>query len=419
MKILWIVNTIFPYPAEQLKIEKCAFGGWLNGLANQLKEQEDVELGIATVYNGNEIKKYYDGKITYYLIPGAPALKYNRKLNKYCKIILDEFKPEILHIHGTEYAHGLSFINVCSNNVKKIVSIQGLTSYIEKVYLANIPYKEILKNITLRDIIKQDNLFQQKNKFRKRGENEIEIIKRADAILGRTTWDYANTKAINLNEKYYCSNETLRQSFYKYEWNIENVERYTIFCSQAGYPIKGLHFLLETIAILKKQYPMVKLFVAGENILNKGFKTSGYARYLSKLINKYGISNNIIFTGILSETKMIERLLKTHVFVLPSAIENSSNSLGEAMLLGMPCVATNTGGTMDILKHEKEGFLYPYTEPAMCAEYISKIFENDDLAVRLGQTARITAIERHDSEKNVKEIIHIYNKVLKRSKQGS
>ena len=54
MKILWIVNTIFPYPAGQLKIEKCAFGGWLNGLANQLKEQEDVELGIATVYNGNE-----------------------------------------------------------------------------------------------------------------------------------------------------------------------------------------------------------------------------------------------------------------------------------------------------------------------------------------------------------------------------
>ena len=167
MKILWIVNTIFPYPAMQLKIEKCVFGGWLNGLADQLKEQENIELGIATAYNGNEIKKYYDGKITYYLMPGAPALKYNSKLNKYCKIILNEFKPEILHIHGTEYAHGLSFINVCNDNVKKIVSIQGLISCYEKVYLANIPYNEIIKNITLRDIIRQDNLFQQKNKFRR------------------------------------------------------------------------------------------------------------------------------------------------------------------------------------------------------------------------------------------------------------
>ena len=414
MKILWIVNTIFPHPAEQLKIEKCAFGGWLNGLAEQLKNQEDVELGIATVYNGNEIKKYYDGKITYYLMPGAPALKYNRKLNKYCKTILDEFKPEILHIHGTEYAHGSSFIDACNDRIKKIVSIQGLISCYDKVYLANIPHKEILKNITIRDIIKRDNLFQQKNKFGKRVENEIETIKGADVILGRTTWDYANTKAINLNEKYYHNNEILRQSFYKYEWNIKNIERYTIFCSQAGYPIKGLHFLLEAIAILKKQYPMIKLFVAGEDILNRGLKTSGYARYLLKLINKYRISDNVIFTGVLSEKKMVERLLKTHVFILPSAIENSSNSLGEAMLLGMPCVATNTGGTMDILEHKKEGFLYPYTEPAMCAEYISKMFENDNLAVELGRAARVTASERHDSEKNVIGIMHIYRKVLRK-----
>lgn len=82
----------------------------------------------------------------------------------------------------------------------------------------------------------------------------------------------------------------------------------------------------------------------------------------------------MVFTGILSEEKMIEQYLKSNVFVLPSVIENSSNSLGEAMLLGMPCVATNTGGTMDILEHKKEGFLYPYTEPAMCADYISRYF---------------------------------------------
>ena len=412
MKILWIVNTIFPYPAMQLKTEKCVFGGWLNGLADQLKEQENIELGIATAYNGNEIKKYYDGKITYYLMPGAPALKYDSKLNKYCKIILNEFKPELLHIHGTEYAHGLSFINVCNDNIKKIVSIQGLISYYEKVYLANIPYNEIIKNITLRDIIRRDNLFQQKNKFRRRGRNEIEIIKKADAILGRTTWDYANTKAINLNEKYYCSNETLRQCFYNQQWNIENIDRYTIFCSQAGYPIKGFHFLLETIAILKKQYPMIKLFTAGENILNRGFKTSGYARYLSKLIDKYEVSDNVIFTGLLSEEEMAKKLLKTHVFVLPSAIENSSNSLGEAMLLGMPCVATNTGGTMDMLEHRKEGYLYPYTEPAMCAEYISNFFEDDELAIRMGKTARRKALESHDPEKNVTKLLEIYKEVI-------
>ena len=109
---------------------------------------------------------------------------------------------------------------------------------------------------------------------------------------------------------------------------------------------------------------------------------------------------------------MVERLLKTHVFVLPSAIENSSNSLGEAMLLGMPCVATNTGGTMDILKHGQEGFLYPYTEPAMCAKYISEYFENDILSIQFGSKARKIAIERHNPQKNTEKLIKIYSKIM-------
>lgn len=412
MKILWIVNTIFPYPAEQLNIKKCVFGGWLIGLAEQLKKNTDIELGITAVYDGNKIKKYCDKNITYYLMPGAPALKYNIKLNKFAKDILNDFKPEILHIHGTEYAHGLAFFNVCNDGVKKIVSIQGLVSCIEKVYLASIPYNEILKNITFRDIIRQDNLFQQKSKFKMCGMNEINIIKKADAVIGRTTWDYANTKEINPKEEYYHNDEILRPSFYTDKWNIEKCERYTLLCSQAGYPIKGAHFLLETVAILKQRYPKVKLFIAGENVLNKGLRTSGYAKYLSKLIRKYKISDNIIFTGLLSENEMKERMLKSHVFVLPSAIENSSNSLGEAMILGMPCVATNTGGTMDILEHRKEGYLYPYTEPAMCAEYISNFFENDNLCVSMGKEAQITAQRRHDPNKNVKNYIELYEKMI-------
>ena len=51
MKILWIVNTIFPYPASKIGQEKCCYGGWLNGLANMLKDNNDIKLAIAAVYN--------------------------------------------------------------------------------------------------------------------------------------------------------------------------------------------------------------------------------------------------------------------------------------------------------------------------------------------------------------------------------
>lgn len=418
MRILWIVNTIFSYPASKIGQEKCCFGGWLNGLANMLKDNNDIKLAIATVYNGVDIKKFDDGKVIYYLIPGAPALKYNSNLEKYWKIVNEEFKPDLVHIHGTEFAHGLAFIKACPS-VKTVTSIQGLTSAIAKVYYAGLHTSEILKNVTFRDIIKHDTIFQQKRKFTQRGKNEIELIKKSDAIIGRTTWDYANTKAINPEESYFVGNETLRTGVYGKEWNLENIERHSIFTSQASYPIKGLHYLLQAIYLLKQNYPDVKLYIAGDNIIDtstftRKIKINGYAIIIKKLIKEYKLEEQVVFTGILSEEKMIEQYLKSNVFVLPSVIENSSNSLGEAMLLGMPCVATNTGGTMDILEHKKEGFLYPYTEPAMCADYISRYFEDDKLCIEYGRQARKKALSRHNAENNANQIIKIYNEIIKK-----
>ena len=133
-KVLWIVNIIFPYPAEQIGMKQTAFGGWLNGLANELKENTQLNLAIATVYSGKEIKEFNDGKITYYLIPGAPAIKYNSKMEKDWQEINQRFKPDLVHIHGSEYSHGLAFVNACPQT-KTVVSIQGLMSTYSKVFL--------------------------------------------------------------------------------------------------------------------------------------------------------------------------------------------------------------------------------------------------------------------------------------------
>lgn len=108
---------------------------------------------------------------------------------------------------------------------------------------------------------------------------------------------------------------------------------------------------------------------------------------------------------------MLQRLLKTNVFVLPSAIENSSNSLSEAMILGLPCIASNTGGTMDMLEYPKEGLLYPYTEPAILAEYVMQYFRDDDLCIKLGQAARTRALERHNKQAIGEKMIQIYKEM--------
>lgn len=421
MKILWIVNTIFPYPAEKIGVLKTSFGGWLNSLAECISENNDIELAIATVYKGKEILEFNDNKVTYYLIPGAPAIKYDKRLEEHWKNIYARFKPNLVHIHGTEFAHGLAFRNAVSN-IKVVTSIQGLVSECSKVYLKGLEIKKIIRNITFRDIVKFDSLFGQQRKFNNRGKNEIKLIEKSDAIIGRTNWDYCNCKAINNNLKYYHCEENLRNSFYNQNWNIKDINRNTIFCSQASYPIKGFHYMLKGLSLVKKSFPDVKLIVAGDNILDTStfknrIRMSGYAKYLKQMITSLNLKDNVLFTGMLDEKSFRDRLMSSNVFVLPSILENSSNSLCEAMLMGMPCVASNVGGTSDLIENNKEGFLYDYTDYVMLANYIIKFFNDDELCIKYGNNAKYRANIRHNLNKNCMDVINIYKEIINSEKQ--
>lgn len=421
MKILWIVNTIFPYPAEKLGYNKSVFGGWMLGLMNKLIENDDIELAIATTYSGIELKKYIDHRVVYYLLPCKNNYKYDSNLEHYWIDINDDFKPDIVHLHGTEFAHGLAFLNVCPH-VKSVVSIQGLVSLYGDAYLHGIDKSDIIKNITFRDIIKGDNLYQAQRKFLKRGETEIKILQLADRIIGRTSWDYAGTMQFTDVSKYCKCNENLRDVFYNSRWDYSKIEKHTIFVSQASYPIKGFHEVIKALATIKKYYSDVKVYVAGLNItdvssLNKKIKLNGYAKFLIKQMKKYEVMDNIVFLGLLNEEDMVSRLLKSNVFVQASILENSPNSLGEAMLIGMPIVASNVGGTSDMLVDKKEGYLYPYGETNLLAKYIVDVFDAGDKAIELGNNARSHALKTHNRQKNANDMINIYRSITNEIKK--
>lgn len=415
MKVMWIVNTVFPKPAEEFGIGKQVFGGWLLGLFNEVKENKKIEkIIIAATYNCKELKKIEDKNITYYLVPCKKNTKYDKTQEKYWKKINETENPDIVHIHGTEYAHSLCYLNACGGK-NVCTSIQGLVSVCGKKFNY---YAGVSKYpITFRDIIRNDSVYQAREKFEKRGKYEIETLKKSRVIIGRTNWDKAHAYSITNKENYEKCNESLRKSFYEKKWDINNIERHTIFISQASYPIKGFHKMIEAAVILKKKYKDIKIYVAGTQItknktLKEKIKLSGYGKYLIKIIKDNNLENSIVFTGLLNEEQMCSRLLKSHIFVQASSIENSPNSLGEAMLLGMPCVASYVGGTSDMLLDKKEGFLYPFNESEMLANYISQLFENDNLAIEMGKNARKHAIETHDYKKNAKRIIEIYEKMI-------
>lgn len=414
MKILWVVNIIFPYPSMMIGKKCNPFGGWLLGLFSEIIKNKKISLGIACVYNGNQLFECEDNNVKYFLIPKKSQKKMWFK-------VINEFKPSLIHLHGTEFEYGY-IIQKLFPKIKTVVSIQGLVSIYADYYVANIKNSDIYKNLTLGCLLK-GNIYKNQNKFIKRGELEKIILRKSTAVIGRTTWDYACVFGIVGKDKYYFCNESLRDSFYNSKWDIDKIEKHSIFVSQAGYPIKGFHIILEAANILKTQYGFsdLKIYVAGSNIIDastlvKKIKISSYAKYIKKLIIKYDLQDNIIFTGMLNEKDMINKLLLSNVFVQASSIENSPNSLGEAMLIGMPCVASNVGGTSNMLIDKKEGYLYPFGDYSLLAYYISKVFDDSKKSLELGKNARNHALVTHDRKVNCNKMIEIYEEVLKDEK---
>lgn len=413
MKVLWLCSTMLPNIADDIGIKSSTNVSWIVNAAKQLSMQDNCELCICFPMNKKEqiISGCVDG-ILYYGFPQkiSNPTKYNRDLEKIFEWIVDEYKPDIIHVWGTEYPHTLSMMKVCEKKEivdKAIISIQGLCHIIEKHYYSMLP-NNILRKYTFYDLLKRENICKQRKKHQKRGCFEIEALKIARNVIGRTEWDEACVKQINPDIRYHFCNETLRENFYNNEWDYGKCQKYSIFLSQGYYPIKGLHLALEAVNILKKDYPDILLHVGGLNMIQRGWKTSAYGRYIQHLMKEYELEDNVTFTGMLDEKNMVKQYLKANVFVSASTIENSPNSVGEAMCLGVPVVSSDVGGVKNLISHGVEGYIYPSDEPYMLAFYVKNIFENIEKAKQLGKNARRKGLKIHSPGDNLSQLVEIY-----------
>lgn len=418
MRVLWITNIEFPeVTAELLGVNQLkSSGGWMIGSAEALLDNyKEVDLYVASISRHVKGLRRVDGeRIKYFLIPfGKGNLHYNAQYERYWHEVSDIIKPDVVHIHGTEYSHGLAYIKACGGN-NVVISIQGLTSAYYYYYYYGLSRWDIVRHITLRDIIR-GTLFNEKNRFRKRGLYEIQMIKSVKHIIGRTSWDYSRVNAINPSTKYHFCNEILRPEFYEgNKWEYSKCIPHSIFFSQAHYPIKGFHQLLRALPLLIDKFPDVEVFVGGRDITRSqegiigNIKLGGYGAIVRSLIKKYQLGKRIHFLGNLDAREMVSQYLRCNVFVCSSTIENSPNSLGEAQILGTPVVASYVGGIPDMMVGD-ESHLYRFEETTMLADRISDVFSQGDKQICMIQAAKT----RHDAIVNASSLYHIYSEMIK------
>lgn len=414
MKVLWITNILFPEAAQLLEGngEFKASGGWMLGAANALLLNSDIRLAVATVSTKvTSLTKLEGNRITYYVLPmGHGNQRINHEYEPLWKKVKSEVRPDVVHIHGTEYSHGHAYIRACGND-NVVISIQGMTSAYYYYYYG-MSKSDVYKNLTLRDILR-GSIIDGQCRFKKRAEYEIEMLRMAHHVIGRTSWDRAHVWAINPEAEYHFCNETLRPEFYDGStWSYENCNKHTIFLSQAGYPIKGLHQLLKAMPLILTHYPDTTIRVAGCDITKcDSFKDwlhfSGYGRYIKSLINRLHLTGKVEFIGNKNAEEMKREYLASNVFVCPSTIENSPNSLGEAQILGVPCIASYVGGIPDMMKGN-ENNLYRFEEIEMLAEKVCKVFANAEKQSYMKETAT----KRHNPSINSRQLYSIYQSII-------
>lgn len=413
MKVLWITNILLPEAAALLSgayLHKGS-GGWLVSSADALVNSGQVELYIVSISTKvNQLTTLSGQYMTYYVLP------YYSKVNAYESLMIEVNKlvnPDVVHIHGTEWPYGLAYMRACGAD-SVVISIQGLLGVIASCYTDGLTYGQILSSITVRDIIGKTILGEKKD-YERRSGFEIEALQKAKYVIGRTAFDKNYVFSFNPELTYHFCNESLRDEFYERVWSYDCCTPHTIFLSQANYPIKGLHQILRALPIVQKKYPDVRVRIAGKDItLHKSLsdlKTySGYGKIIYKLICKYHLQDVVNFTGLLTAEEMVNELLSSNMYVCPSSCENSSNSIAEAQLVGVPCLASNRGGNPDMITDDKYGELYDFYDIQGLAEKICNIFES---SVRYDNShVRSMARSRHDKRVNLETTISIYKSIM-------
>lgn len=410
MKVLWFANT--PCNADEyFNKELMGTGGWLKMLNKHL--QNKVELHIA-FYHKEELKPFKYEKTHYYPIKknSKPVIIFKKIINipiydediDLYNEIINVVEPDLIHIHGTEGSYGCLLGKF---KTPVVISLQGILKVIAHKYFNGIEYKycglSLFKYIPFlgKSIFYKDYV-----KILRKSEIETLVLRNTKFLIGRTDWDRRVSYLLAPNSKYFHNDEMLRNGFYENEWKPLLRDKMVIYTTSGNNYYKGLETIYLATIELNRTGVIFEWNIAG---------ISGNDPIVAVIKRKFNIKdfpNNIVFLGKLNEGQIIRNLLEADMFVMTSHIENSPNSLCEAMILGVPCISTLAGGSGSLLRDRIDGILIQSGDPWAMAGAILELNNNPSLGIKLGQNARKIAMQRHNKEKITNDLVAIYKSIL-------
>lgn len=392
MRVLWFSPTPSLYSSYSNSHNG---GGWISSLEQIVRSVNDISLGVAFKLNGQKPKNIIDD-VTYYCIDSK-----SNGVQKYIEII-DDFKPDIIQIFGSENEFG----DICSHtDIPVVIHMQGcLPPYHNALFPVGMNKFDFLigRGLTLR---RRFMGWRSEPSFRRRAEHEINTIRSCKFFMGRTDWDKALVSLFNPTAKYFHCEEALRDSFLNMDkhWAPSSQDKIKIISVISNPWYKGVDLILKTAKLLKQFTSMSFEW----NVF--GVSDIRFYEY------KYGIfanNVNVNIRGSVGKEVLVNELCNSSVYVHPSYIDNSPNSVCEAQLIGIPVLATNVGGIPSLVKDGETGFLFPANDPYMLANLIKTIVNDVSLSEKISSAEISVAKARHNPDSIKTTLLNVYNYIL-------
>ncbi len=174
----------------------------------------------------------------------------------------------------------------------------------------------------------------------------------------------------------------------RYTWRKPRPEVRQLLCVARLSYEKGLSFLIEAVKLMKQRGANIRLVLAGDGP-DRGA--------LEALVKDLGLEDRVKFMGFQTDTQVREILTASDIFVLPSYVEGVPVSAMEAMAVGVPVVATNVGGTSELISDGYSGLLIRPSDAESICDAVMRLEANPQLAQSISINGRTKVEADFDS----------------------
>ncbi|HEY9799175.1 MAG TPA: glycosyltransferase [Leptolyngbyaceae cyanobacterium] len=172
---------------------------------------------------------------------------------------------------------------------------------------------------------------------------------------------------------------------------------------------KGIEYAIRAVAEVAKLYPNIEYQIIGDGELKET---------LQQLIKSLNITDKVKILGWKTQPEIVDVLGESDIFIAPSITAKDGNqdapvnTLKEAMLMGLPVIATNHGGIPELVQDGISGFLVPERDAEAIAKKIIYLIEHPEIWSSIGRSGRDYVESNYDIEKLNDDLVEIYHQVM-------